>query len=116
MVETNDPTSHAEIVSIRKACEKLNTFDLQGCELYTSCFPCPMCLGACLWSRIDRMIYGATAKQAADAGFDDQNFHDFVKGQNNKSHMKVVKNVQLSEDEMCKPFNVWMNKEDKVPY
>src|SRR6202046_179086 len=68
---TNDPTAHAEMVAIREACRKLGSFELTGCEIYTSCEPCPMCLGAIYWARPDRVYFGSTAEDAANAGFDD---------------------------------------------
>ncbi|KAK6030344.1 guanine deaminase domain protein, partial [Ostertagia ostertagi] len=72
---------HAEVTAIRNACKALGTFDLSGCVLYTSCYPCPMCMGACLWARFDAIYYGASAEQAsaAEIGFDDKAFHDFLK-------------------------------------
>lgn len=71
VTSTNDPTAHAEVTAIREACRALNTFQLTGCDLYTSCEPCPMCLGAIYWARPDRVYFAATASDAADAGFDD---------------------------------------------
>ena len=72
----NDPTAHAEIVAIRDACKRLNTFSLAGCELYSSCEPCPMCLAAIYWSRLDSLVFAATRDDAADAGFDDALFYE----------------------------------------
>jgi len=69
--ETSDPTAHAEVVAIREACRKLHSFELKGCEIYTSCEPCPMCLGAIYWARPDRVYFGSTAADAAGSGFDD---------------------------------------------
>lgn len=76
VTSTNDPTAHAEIVAIREACRELNDFQLTGCVLYTSCEPCPMCLGAIYWARPDRIVFAGTRQDAADAGFDDQLIYD----------------------------------------
>ena len=72
VTSSNDPTAHAEVVAIRRACVNLNSFQLDGCELYTSCEPCPMCLGAIYWARLDRVFYGNTKEDAAAIAFDDQ--------------------------------------------
>lgn len=74
VTSTDDPTAHAEVVAIRRACKTLNTYQLEGCEIYSSCEPCPMCLGAIYWARPDRVYYAGTRKDAADSGFDD----DFI--------------------------------------
>src|SRR4029077_16687982 len=79
VTSTNDPTAHAEVVAIRDACKNLNTFQLEGCEVYTSCEPCPMCLGAIYWARPERVYFGATAGDAAAAGFDDSFIYDELK-------------------------------------
>src|SRR5712672_1096036 len=76
---SNDPTAHAEVLAIRQACQKLGFFELKGCDLYTSCEPCPMCLGAIYWARIERVFFAATAADAADAGFDDAFIYDELK-------------------------------------
>ena len=76
---TNDPTAHAEVVAIRNACAKLGNFDLKGCEIYSSCEPCPMCLTAILWARCDALYFGNTAGDAAEAGFDDSRFYEQVR-------------------------------------
>ena len=79
VLKNNDPTCHAEMQTIRAACEALGTFDLSGCELYTSCYPCPMCLSATIWANIKVVYYGNTAKDAADIGFRDDYIYDFIK-------------------------------------
>src|SRR5579863_8505927 len=79
VTSTNDPTAHAEVNAIREACRALGTFQLNGCEIYTSCEPCPMCLGAIYWARPDRVFYAATANDAAAAGFDDSFIYDEMK-------------------------------------
>lgn len=78
VIMNNDPTAHAEIVAIRRACEKLNSYQLDGCEIYSSCEPCPMCLGAIYWSRPDKVYFGATREDAAKAGFDDHHIYQEV--------------------------------------
>ncbi|VDD92032.1 unnamed protein product [Enterobius vermicularis] len=113
VLRTNDCTAHAEITAIRNACSKAKNFDLKGCVLYTSCFPCPMCLGACLWSRLDSIYYGATADDAAKYGFDDRNFHDFLKNPKSDEHRKLE---PFGVEEMLKPFEAWKVKVDKTPY
>jgi guanine deaminase len=113
VITNNDPTAHAEIVAIRKACKKLGSFELTGCEIYTSCEPCPMCLGAIYWARPDKVYFAATRKDAAEAGFDD----DFI-----------YKELEISVDERTIPmepffreaaiklFTDWKNKVDKTEY
>ncbi|WKX99256.1 hypothetical protein Q1695_014273 [Nippostrongylus brasiliensis] len=110
---SNDPTMHAEVAAIRNATKKLGTFNLSGCTLYTSCYPCPMCLGACLWARFDAIYYGATAEQAAAIGFDDKAFHDFLK---NPRSDEVRKLEHLPAAEYLRPFELWAKKEDKIQY
>ncbi|CAI5446326.1 unnamed protein product [Caenorhabditis angaria] len=110
---TNDPTMHAEMTAIRNACKKLNNFDLKGYSLYTSCYPCPMCMGACLWARFDHIYYGATAQQAAEIGFDDKAFHDFLKDPKSDN----IRTLQhLPADNYLLPFQMWSNKPDKKQY
>ncbi|VDN50425.1 unnamed protein product [Dracunculus medinensis] len=109
----NDPTAHAEIIAIRKACAVLKTYDLSGCVLYTSCYPCPMCMTASLWARIHVIYYSATAQDAAKAGFDDKIFHDFVKDPKSDNIRRLE---QLNVPEVLKPFEMWAAKEDKTIY
>ncbi|CAB3403381.1 unnamed protein product [Caenorhabditis bovis] len=113
VLATNDPTMHAEMTAIRNACKKLGTFDLNGHTLYTSCYPCPMCMGACLWARLDAIYYGATAEQAAEIGFDDKAFHDFLK---NPKSGAIRKLEHLPADNYLLPFQMWSNKPDKTAY
>ena len=95
VLKNNDPTCHAEMQTIRAACEALGTFDLSGCELYTSCYPCPMCLSATIWANIKVVYYGNTAKDAADIGFRDDYIYDFIKG--NCVDESVMKIIRISE-------------------
>ena len=83
VIKNNDPTAHAEIVAIRQACEKLNTYDLSECKLYTSCEPCPMCLSAIIWANIKEVYYGCTKEDAGEIGFRDDIIYDYLKGKNN---------------------------------
>ncbi|MCW8895683.1 MAG: nucleoside deaminase [Sulfurimonas sp.] len=106
VIKTNDPTAHAEINAIRKASKKLNTFDLSGCELYTTCMPCPMCLGAIKWANIKTVYYGATSEDADKIGFRDKDFYD--------KEFLELKNIDRQE--CLKPFVAWQKKEDKILY
>jgi tRNA(Arg) A34 adenosine deaminase TadA len=108
-----DPTAHAEVNAIRKASRKLRTFDLSGCEIYTSCEPCPMCLGAIYWAHIDKMYYGNTKSDAKNIGFDDSFIYDEIAL---KPENRQVKTIQLLPDEAIKAFEAWKNVEDKVVY
>lgn len=108
-----DPTAHAEIEAIRSACKKLETFDLKGCEIYSSCEPCPMCLGAVLWARLDRVYFAATQEDAAAAGFDDANF--YAELQSAKTERKTPLICSLREEGM-RPFVAWREFFGKVPY
>lgn len=110
---SNDPTMHAEVTAIRNACKKLGTFDLSGCVLYTSCYPCPMCMGACLWARFDAIYYGASAEQAAEIGFDDKAFHDFLKNPKSDQHRKLE---HLPAADYLRPFQLWSKKANKALY
>lgn len=110
---TNDPTAHAEVVAIRAACRKLNSFDLQGCEIYTSCEPCPMCLGAIYWARPARVYYANSAADAARAGFDDA----FIYQEISRPHPeRRIPMTQLAQDEALAAFRAWQEKEDKIRY
>ena len=109
----NDPTAHAEIVTIRKACKNINDFNLKGSEIYTSCEPCPMCLSAIYWSHIDKIYYGNTRLDAAKIGFDD----DFIYNELNKElSIREIPMEQVYKDEASKAFLDWEKKEDKVKY
>ncbi len=112
-VTTNlDPTAHAEIVAMRDAAQKLNRFDLQGCVLYTSCEPCPMCLAAAYWARVDRVVYAATQDEAAAAGFDDAFlYEEFTKPMAARS-LACVRVTADGDD----PFALWAANPNKVPY
>ena len=113
VTSSNDPTAHAEIVAIREACKKLNTFNLQGTQLYTSCEPCPMCLSAMYWAHIDKIFYGNSRNDAAKINFDDKFIYDEFKVK--MSHRKIPL-VQLSSDHAIKAFNLWEEEENKIRY
>lgn len=109
----NDPTAHAEVNAIRAACRKLNTFDLTGCVIYTSCEPCPMCLGAIYWAHIDRIYYGNTRKDARDIAFAD----DFIYEELERPLAKrTVPILPLLRDEAIHTFRLWTEKTDKTAY
>ena len=109
----NDPTAHGEIVAIRDACQKLNTFDLSGCDLYSSCEPCPMCLSAIYWSRIKNIFYANTRIDAKAIDFDDS----FIYSEINKNlENRKIKMNQMHRDEALEAFKIWENKEDKIKY
>ena len=106
----NDPTAHGEIVAIRDACQKLNTFNLSGCDLYSSCEPCPMCLSAIYWSRIENIFYANTRIDAKNIDFDDSFIYSEInKNLENRMH-------QIHRDEALEAFKIWENKEDKIKY
>jgi tRNA(Arg) A34 adenosine deaminase TadA len=109
----NDPTAHAEVVALRNACQALGTFKLEGCELYTSCEPCPMCLAAIYWARCSAIYYGCSAADAAKAGFDDQFLYDELKKPMSERTMPMS---GLCEQEALKAFAVWRDCPDKVEY
>jgi guanine deaminase len=110
---TNDPTAHAEILAIREACRKLGAFELTGCEIYSSCEPCPMCLGAIYWARPDRVYYGNTAADAARAGFDDSFIYDEIPL---PLDQRKIPMVQMMPDEAIEGFRAWEKQANKVPY
>lgn len=110
---TNDPTAHAEIVAIRRACALLGTFQLTGCELYTSCEPCPMCLGAIYWSRPAAIYYSGTHKDAAAAGFDDSFIYQQTHLPAAERHIPMRR---LLAEEAAGPFEAWLRNAARVPY
>ncbi len=109
----NDPTAHAEIVAIRNAAKNLGTFDLSGCEIYSSCEPCPMCLGAIYWARFDKLYYAATKDDAAKANFDDSFIYkEFALPKEERSILAV----QMMRESAVKVFEAWNEAENKIPY
>ena len=109
----NDPTAHAEVSAIRAAGQKLGTFDLSGCDIYTSCEPCPMCLGAIYWAHLDRMYYACNKDDAADAGFDDSFIYKELE---RDPKDRRLKSENLLRPEALKTFEMWKEKGDKVEY
>ena len=110
---TNDPTAHAEVVAIRAACQALGDFQLTGCQVYTSCEPCPMCLAAIYWARCDAIFYGNTAADAAAAGFDDSYLYDELKLPLPERKLPIVR---LLGDEAIASFAAWQNSSNKIDY
>jgi len=109
----NDPTAHAEVMAIRKACEKLNNFSLEGCSIYTSCEPCPMCLASIYWARIDKIFYANTREDAAAINFDDEFLYSEI---GKEIPERQIPMVQLDREEAIKVFEAWDAKEDKTEY
>ena len=113
VTSTNDPTAHAEVTAIREACRALGTFQLTGCEIYTSCEPCPMCLGAIYWARPERVYFGATAGDAAAAGFDDSFIYDELKRANAERRIPLE---PMMREAALEPFRKWKEKGDRIRY
>jgi len=113
VLATNDPSGHAEVIAIRAACQKLNTFQLAGCEVYTSCEPCPMCMGLIYWARPKDVYYANTAADAAKIGFDDAViYHELTLPNSQRS----IRMQQVLREEALAAFEAWESKPDKVPY
>jgi tRNA(Arg) A34 adenosine deaminase TadA len=110
---TNDPTAHAEVLAIRQACQKLGHFELRGCDLYSSCEPCPMCLGAIYWARIDRVFFGNLAADAAQIGFDDSAIYAEI----TQPHaLREIPMIQMMRDEALVAFQAWEKHPGKTLY
>jgi guanine deaminase len=110
---TNDPTAHAEVVAIRNACAELNSFRLDGCEIYTSCEPCPMCLAAIYWAHCDAIFFGNAAKDAAAAGFDDEHLYNELKRPIGERHIPTV---NLLREKAIASFDAWRASANKIHY
>ncbi len=113
VLATNDPTAHAEVVAIRDACKNLNHFQLEGCEVYTSCEPCPMCLGAIFWARPAKVYYACTKEDAAEAGFDDDFIYQEIEVQ---PELRKIPMLPILREESMKAFELWKEKGDKTLY
>jgi guanine deaminase len=113
VTSTNDPTAHAEVVAIRSACKELGSFQLDGCELYTSCEPCPMCLGAIYWARPDRMYYAGTAADASRAGFDDSFIYKEIPL---PPAERKIQTIHIMREEALEAFRAWEKQPNKIPY
>ena len=109
----NDPTSHAEMVAIRKACKKLNSFQLTGCDIYASCEPCPMCLGAIYWARPERVFFAATRQDAARIGFDDEFIYEELQIDPDSRSIPML---YTNNKKALELFKKWAEKEDKTEY
>ncbi|MBR1416530.1 MAG: nucleoside deaminase [Bacilli bacterium] len=117
VIKTNDPTAHAEIIAIRDACANINSYDLSDCEIYTTCFPCPMCLSAIIWANIKKVYYGNTKEDANNIGFRDDIIYNYInKISNNEMDNKTINLECIDREETIKVFNEYMKKEDKKIY
>jgi guanine deaminase len=113
VTSTNDPTAHAEVLAIREACKKLRTFDLQGCEIYSSCEPCPMCLGAIYWARLARIYFANAAADASGFGFDDSLIYREMAQPHSQRKIPMI---QMMRQEALAAFRAWQDKPDKTAY
>ncbi len=113
VTSTNDPTAHAEVVAIREAAKKLNTYNLSGCTIYTSCEPCPMCLSAIYWARINKVFFGNTKVDAQSIGFDDSFIYDEIKL---PIELRSIETKQLLRNEAIEGFKKWENFDGKIEY
>ena len=117
VLSNNDPTAHAEVMAIRDACKNINSYDLSRCELYTSCYPCPMCLSAIIWANIKTVYYGNTKEDAADIGFRDDFIYDFIyKLSIGTNQNAVLKLTEMNRQETIETFKEFKNKKDKTIY
>lgn len=117
VLANNDPTAHAEIMAIREACKNINSYDLSDCELYTSCYPCPMCLSAIIWANIKKVYYGNTKEDAANIGFRDDFIYDLiVKLSENKIDNTILELESMDREQTIEEFNKFKNKKDKTIY
>src|ERR1700728_4184096 len=113
VTSTNDPTAHAEVLAIREACRKLGAFDLEGCEIYTSCEPCPMCLGAIYWARLSRVYFANVGADASKIGFDDSLIYREIAQPHAKRKIPMI---QMMREEALAAFRAWENKTNKIEY
>lgn len=113
VTSTNDATAHAEVLAIRQACQKLHSFELKGCELYTSCEPCPMCLGAIYWARLSRVYFANAAADASRIGFDDSSIYREIALPRAQRRIPMI---QMMRAEALKAFRAWEKKSNKMPY
>ncbi len=108
-----DPTAHAEITAIREACFQLGDFELHGCDIYSSCEPCPMCLGAIYWARPEALFFAASRQQAAEAGFDDEMIYEEI---NTPPERRKIFTRHINHSGSLRPFEAWVNSSQKIPY
>lgn len=117
VLKNNDPTAHAEVMAIRNACKNLNTYDLTDCELYTSCYPCPMCLSAIIWTNIKTVYYGNTKEDAADIGFRDDMIYKFIQNMDDEnSTSDILKCIPLDRQQTIETFNTFKSRTDRTIY
>lgn len=117
VLKNNDPTAHAEIMAIRDACKNINSYDLSNCELYTSCYPCPMCLSAIIWANIKKVYYGNTKEDAAKIGFRDDYIYNYIKKLKDDNKNNTILNLEcIDRDETIKTFKKFLEKKDKKIY
>ena len=116
VIKNNDPTAHAEIVAIREACKNIKTYDLTGCSIYTTCYPCPMCLSAIIWSNIKRVYYGNTKEDAADIGFRDEFIYEYIDKLSKGIDDGTLKLKNINRSKTIKEFEEYMNKDEKTLY
>ncbi len=117
VLKNNDPTAHAEVMAIREACKNINSYDLSDCELYTTCYPCPMCLSAIIWANIKTVYYGNTKEDAANIGFRDDFIYDYIKNlSNNNQDNNILELKSMDREDTIEEFNKFANKEDKIIY
>jgi guanine deaminase len=113
VTSTNDPTAHAEVVAIREACRKLGVFDLQGCDIYSSCEPCPMCLAAIYWARLSRVYFANTDEDASKIGFDDSLIYRELAQPHSQRKIPMI---QMMRDQALAAFRAWESKSNKIAY
>ena len=116
VLANNDPTAHAEVMAIRDACKNIGSYDLTGCSLYTSCYPCPMCLSAIIWSNIKTVYYGNTKEDAASIGFRDDFIYNYISKLNNKEFDDTLSLNSMDREETIKAFNMFNEDSDKTIY
>lgn len=117
VLANNDPTAHAEIMAIRDACKNIDSYDLSGCELYTSCYPCPMCLSAIIWANIKKVYYGNTKEDAASIGFRDDYIYNYIRKLTDNIEDNETLNLEcIDREETIKAFNKFLEKNDKTIY
>ena len=117
VIKDNDPTAHAEITAIRNACKNIKSYDLSGCEIYTSCYPCPMCLSAIIWANIRKVYYGNTKEDAANIGFRDDYIYEYIeKLSNNIQDRKVLNLKSMNREEAIKVFERYVDDKNKITY
>ena len=116
VLSDNDPTAHAEIVAIRNACKNIKSYDLSGCILYTSCYPCPMCLSAIIWANIKKVYYGNTKEDAEMIGFRDEDIYEYIENMESRKNNKILCLECMDREETIKTFESFVEKKDKTIY